>query len=429
MSHKTISLHELTKVEGHARLNVEMDGKEVKKAEMAVFEPSRYFESMIIGKSYEDVPSISQRICGICSVIHTITSIKAIEAAMGIKPSQQTEDLRRLLLYASNTHSHTAHLFFLAAPDYLGIDNALELVRKDRKKIELALQLQRLSSGIVKSIGGRSLHPVTPRVGGFNSVPSKEKIMGMLHDFKRVKQLSQQAARLFMSFKLPRFENRTQYLGLTKPGGYPLYDGDMGVLGSSGFKPADYGKHLDEEVIFRSTAKYSKFDGKPYMVGALARLNINHKSLSASAKSLLRQSKIKVPCFSPFANNFAQALEMVHFSDLAIDMLEKYADKGMREERPDVKPKKGEGVAICEAPRGILIHHYKFDAKGKATFANIMTPTCQNVRNMEFDMQKLIPGLIRQPDKKIKKTLEMLIRAYDPCFSCSTHFLDFELRR
>jgi sulfhydrogenase subunit alpha len=429
MSRKTITLHELTKVEGHAKLNVEMDGKEVKKAEMAVFEPSRYFESMIVGKSYADVPSISQRICGICSVIHTITSIKAVEDAIGVEPSQQTEDLRRLLLYSSNTHSHTAHLFFFAAPDYLGIDNALELVRKDRKKIELALELQRLSSGIVKAIGGRSLHPVTPRVGGFNSVPSREKIRGMIDDFKKVKQLAQQAARLFMSFKLPKFENRTQYLGLTKPGGYPLYDGDMGALGSSGFKPSDYGKHLQEEVIFRSTAKYAKFNGKPYMVGALARLNINRRSLSASAKSLLRQSRIKVPCFSTFTNNFAQALEMVHFSDLAIETLEKYEDKGMRDERPDVRAKAGEGVAICEAPRGSLIHHYRFDGRGKATFANIMTPTCQNVRNMEFDMQKLIPGIIKQPDRKIKKTLEMLIRAYDPCFSCSTHFLDFRMKR
>ncbi|MBN2330558.1 MAG: Ni/Fe hydrogenase subunit alpha [Candidatus Aenigmarchaeota archaeon] len=429
MSRKTYSLDELTKVEGHAKLHVELDGKTVKRAELSVFEPSRYFEALVIGKSYQEVPSISQRICGICSVVHTVTSIKAIENAMGVKISKQTADLRRLLLCSSTIHSHTAHLFFFAAPDYLGFDDVIELARKKREYLDLAIELQRLSSGIVKTIGGRSLHPVTPCVGGFHSVPKKADISNMIRDFERIKDLSVKAAKMFMSFRPPKLENRTEYLGLAGKGEYPLYDGEISALASDGFRPEDYMKNIEEEVIFRSSAKYTKFRGKPYMVGALSRLNNNHEYMSSTAKGLLKRSGLHVPCYSPFMNNFAQSLELVHFSDVALDLLRRYEENGMKEERIDIKPRKGEGFAACEAPRGILIHHYRFDSNGKAAFANIITPTCQNVRNMEYDMQKLIPAIVNKPDSKVKRILEMLIRAYDPCFSCSTHFLDLDIRK
>lgn len=427
--HKSYVLDCLTKVEGHAKLSVEMDGKNVKKAEIAVFEPSRYFEHMVLGKRFDEVPSISQRICGICSVVHTVTSIKAVENAIGVKASQQTHDLRRLLLHASNIHSHTAHLFFFAAPDYLGVDDVMGIAKKHKDVMKLAIDIQRLSAGIVKQIGGRSLHPVNCRVGYFNSVPSKNNIESMIKDFKELKEMSEKTAKLFMSFKYPEFENKTQYLAVDEKGVYDLYEGDIGVLGGRHFRVRDYHKHLQEETIYRSTAKYSKYDGKPYMTGALARMNIRGDKLSPSAKALLRKHKVRFPNFSTFTNNIAQAVEMVHFCDRGIETLEKYAVKGMKEEKPEMKPKAGEGIAACEAPRGTLYHHYKFNSAGKCTYANIITPTCQNVRNMEFDMQKWMPEIIKNPDAKIKHSLEMLIRAYDPCFSCSTHFLDFRLKR
>ncbi len=427
--HKSYSIDSLTKVEGHAKLNVEMDGNNVKKAEIAVFEPSRYFEHMVRGKPYDMVPTISQRICGICSVVHTVTSIKAVEDAIGAKASQQTHELRRLLLHASNIHSHTAHLFFFAAPDYLGLDDVMGIAKKHRDVMKLALDLQRISAGIVKKIGGRSLHPVNCRVGCFNSVPDARTIDSMIKDFRELKRMSEKTADLFLSFRYPEFENRTQYLAVDEKSVYDLYEGDIGVLGGRPFRAEDYQKHLKEETIYRSTAKYSKYDGKPYMTGALARMNIRGDRLSKSARSILRKHKVRLPGFSTFMNNVAQAVEMVHFCDRAVEVLEKYSAKGMRQESVKIKPKAGEGIAACEAPRGTLYHHYKFSAAGKCTYANIMTPTCQNVRNMEFDMQKMMPSIIGKSDEKIKRTLEMLIRAYDPCFSCSTHFLDFRLKR
>ncbi len=426
---KSYTLDCLTKVEGHAKLEVEMDGNTVKKAEIAVYEPSRYFEHMVRGKPYDLVPTISQRICGICSVIHTVTSIKAVENAIGVRVSQQTHDLRRLLLHASNIHSHTAHLFFFAAPDYLGVDDVMGIARKRRDVMKLAIDMQRISAGIVKQIGGRSLHPVNCRVGYFNSVPDRNRVNSMIAEFKELKKMSEKTAELFISFKYPEFENKTQHLAIDEKKFYDLYEGDIGDGDGGHFRAVDYNKHLEEETVYRSTAKYSKFDGKSYMVGALPRLNINHRKLSPSAKALLKSSGIKIPSFSTFHNNAAQALEMVHFCDRGIETLEEYAERGMKPETVKIRPKAGEGIAACEAPRGTLYHHYRFNAGGKTTYANIMTPTCQNVGNMESDMQKWMPELIRQPDAKVKRSLEMLIRAYDPCFSCSTHFLELRLKR
>lgn len=429
MIKKSINMDCLTKVEGHAKLVVEMDGEKVKTARIHVYEPSRYFETMVIGKKYDIVPTISQRICGICSVIHTVTSIKAIENAIGFKPSRETIDLRKLLLYSSIVHSHAAHLFFFAAPDYLGLDDVIEMAKKKREYLELAIETQKIASNIVKNIGGRAIHPVTPKVGYFTSVPDKKKILGMISEFEKLKKLSVKTAKLFESFRLPKFDNETQYMGITDNKTYTLYEGDVSCLGKESFKPEEYNKFLNEEVFFDSTAKYSSFKGKPYLVGSLSRLNLNHRFLSKDAKSILKSSGIKLPSYSTFLNNFAQGIEMVHFCDAAIELLKKYKETGMTYKKPDIKAKSGGGVAICEAPRGMLIHHYKFDKEGKATYANIMTPTCQNVKNIEFDISKYLPGVHKLPDKKIKRELEMLIRAYDPCFSCSTHFLELDLKR
>ena len=424
MTIKSFELNCLTKVEGHAKLEIEMDGSSIKKAKIDVFEPSRYFEYIVKGKPYDMVPSISQRICGICSVVHTITSIKAVEAATGVKPSVQTEDLRRLLLCASTIHSHTAHLFFFTAPDYLGVEDSMEMARKHRKKMRLGIDMQRTASGIVKEIGGRAIHPVNPRVGYFSSVPDSR----LVDEFTLLKKMSVKAAELFLGFDYPDFENRTEYLALRGKEPHGLYEGDVAAFGGRGFRLKDYMKHLSEEAKYSSTAKYARYDGKPYMTGAIARMNISSGGVSRDAKRLLKRHKVRVPSYSPFLNNAMQAVESVHFCDRAIELLNNYSS-GMRQEKKSIKPRAGEGIAACEAPRGTLYHHYRFSASGKCTYANIMTPTAQNVMNMEYDMQKLVPEIIKRPDNEIKHMLEMLIRAYDPCFSCSTHFLQMKLKR
>jgi coenzyme F420-reducing hydrogenase alpha subunit len=428
MSHRSFIIDTLTKVESHAKLDVEMEKGKIKKTQLAVYEAARYFEAMVRGRDYREAHTITQRVCGICSVIHTITSLRAIENALGIEPSQQTTDLRKLLLYASQVHSHTAHLFFFALPDYLGFKDAIKLSKKKHDYIHLALDLQKLASDIVRVIGGRAIHPVSPRVGGFHSFPDRKKIEGIRKNFEDMRKLSEKVARIFMNLKYPKLESNSLHFGLKNGREYPLYEGM--ITNSEGFEfgAKDYGNHINEEIRPYSNAKYSTFQGKNYMVGALPRLNINHEYLSAGAKSLLKESKFAPPIRNPFINNFAQALENVHFTDESLRILEGYGN-GMGKEEFEAKAKESEGIAASEAPRGILYHHYRIGKDGKIKYANIITPTSQNAGNMENDIRLLLPSVIKYPDRKVKLFLEMLIRAYDPCFSCSTHFLEFRLKR
>ncbi|MEE9323451.1 MAG: Ni/Fe hydrogenase subunit alpha, partial [Candidatus Aenigmarchaeota archaeon] len=409
-------------------LDVEMEKGKIKKTKLEVYEAARYFEAMVKGRDYREVHTITQRICGICTVIHTITSLRAIENALSVKPSQQTIDLRKLLLYASQIHSHTAHLFFFALPDYLGFQDAIEMSKKRHDYIHLALDLQKFASDIVRIIGGRPIHPVSPKTGGFYSFPDKEKIGKIRENLEGMRGLSEKVARIFMSLKYPELESDSLHFGLKNGKEYPLYEGVVTNSGGFSFKAKDYKKHINEEIRSYSNAKYSTFKGENYMVGALPRLNMNHKFLSGRARSLLKESGFVPPISNPFVNNFAQALEIVHFTDESLRILEGYGN-GMRKEEFEVKPKESEGIAACEAPRGTLYHHYKIGKGGEIKYANIITPTSQNVCNMERDIGLFLPSIIKYPEKKVKLFLEMLIRAYDPCFSCSTHFLDFRLKR
>lgn len=428
MSHRHFTIDTLTKVESHAKLDVEMDKGKIKKTNLEVYEAARYFEAMVKGRDYREAHTITQRICGICNVIHTVTSLRAIENALGIRPSQQTIDLRKLMLYASQIHSHTAHLFFFALPDYLGFQDAIELSKKKHDYIHLALDLQKLASDVVRIIGGRPIHPVSPMIGGFHSFPDEKKIESIMENFEGMRKLSEKVARMFMSLKYPELESNSLHFGLKNGREYPLYDGMIANSKGFGFGAKDYGKHITEEIRPHSNAKYSTFQGENYMVGALPRLNINHKFLSERAKSLLKESGFVLPIRNPFINNFAQALEIVHFNDESLRILDNYAN-GMKKEEFETKPKESEGIAACEAPRGTLYHHYKIRKDGKISFANIITPTSQNAGNMEKDITLLLPSIIKYPDNKVKLFLEMLIRAYDPCFSCSTHFLELKLKR
>ncbi len=432
MSHKGFTLEELTKLEGHAKLNVDMKGGKVNKVWLEVYEASRYFEAMLLGRDYREAPSITQRICGICSVVHTLTSIKAVEDAFGITPSQQTLDLRKLLLYASTIHSHTAHLFFFALPDYLGFSDVIELSQKKHEHIHLALDLQQLASDIVKLVGGRALHPVTPVIGGFTSVPDKAKIGAIRKNLEAMKKLAKKTAEIFAPLKLPALDIKAPQLCLKKANEYALYDGTITSSDGSFFRGGDYKKHIKETIRPYSNSKHSSFQGGSYMTGALPRLNSNWRYLSDDAGSILAaagKAGMKPPIYNPFANNFAQAVEMVHFTDEALHLTEKYA-KGMRGEKFEALPKKtdSEGVGVCEAPRGLLLHNYGIGSDGKIRYANVITPTSQNAARMEDDIAAFLPSILKKPGAEVKLLLEMLIRAYDPCFSCSSHFLELKIK-
>jgi coenzyme F420-reducing hydrogenase alpha subunit len=418
---KTIKLDHITKIEGHASLTIAVDGNEVKKCELGSFEGSRYFEGLLKGRKCYEAPELTARICGICSVIHTMTSIQAVENALGVKPSEQTKLLRELAIQGERIRSHAAHLYFLALPDYLGYESALAMAPKYGKELARALKLTKLGNEVVSVVAGREMHPVSAQVGGMLKVPEQEQIDELRRKLQDVQQDAIATAKLFMKLKNPKFDNETEYFSLYDGSTVPTLYGDL-VSQSNKFRKAEYLDYLEEYHEPYSTANFVVKKDKKFMVGSLARLNNNYRFLSKNAKKLANDAKLKFPVVNPFMNNLAQAIELVHTVDRSVEICRKLK---IKEEQPiGFSFKKCRGVGVGEAPRGILIHDYEINEKGDITKANIITPTAHNLLNMQEDIRAFLPTVLKLPEKKIVLEVEKLIRAYDPCFSCSAHFLE-----
>jgi coenzyme F420-reducing hydrogenase alpha subunit len=417
---KTIKLEHITKIEGHANLTVAIDGSQIKKCELGSVEGSRYFEGLLKGRRCTEAPELTSRICGICSCIHTIASIQAVENALGIKTTEQTELLRELMVLGERIRSHATHLYFLSLPDYLGYESALAMGAKYKNEVARALRLIKLGNDMVTAVGGRSMHPVSAQVGGMLKFPDQEQVDELRRRLQESQQDAAATAKLFTHLKPPQFDNETEYFSLNDGITVPTTHGDL-VSQTTRFKKSEYPSYLEEYHEPYSTANFVVKKEKKYMVGSLARLNNNYRYLSKNAKKFVTDAKVRIPIKNPFMNNFAQAVELVHTIDRAIEICRKIK---IKEETPaEVRFKKSRGIGIVEAPRGILIHDYEINDKGEITKANIITPTCQNLLNMQEDIRAFLPSLLKLSEPKIVLEIEKLIRAYDPCFSCSSHFL------
>jgi coenzyme F420-reducing hydrogenase alpha subunit len=419
---KRIVLEHLTKIEGHARLVVELERKRVKGVRFDVFESSRLFEQVLRGRSYEQVLQIVQRICGVCGFVHLINAIKALEAAFGVEPSEQTVKLRKLFLAAGTIQSHVTHLYFMSLPDYLGYEGIIQMVRRRRKETRDALKFQELARGALELLGGRAVHQITLDIGGFKKLPTKAKLESLLDQFKAMESLASSTAELFSSLSFPEFESPTNYLALSNERSYALYEGVARSTNGIAFPPAFYRKHLQELKKEYTNAKHCLLDGKSFMVGALARLNLNHRYLCDEAK------RFAIKPQNPFLNNLAQAIELVQLVHDSIRTLEELLGSSMRMERAKLRIRAGRGIAATEAPRGTLFHEYVTNKKGFVIDANIITPTAQNLENLEKDLRKFLPSVLSLGRDELVLELEKLIRAYDPCISCATHFLELELK-
>ena len=293
--------------------------------------------------------------------------------------------------------------------------------------VKRALRMRKLANDLIEVIGGRLIHIFTPIVGGFSSLPSRGKLEELLKRFKEVGDDVQATVNLLGTIDLPEFERETEYLALAKKGTYPVYDGDE-VASTDGpsFPVANYREQIKEFLVPYSTAKHSihQTTGKSFSVGSLARLNINRKYLSDNAKETIDRIGVKFPSSNPFMNNVARTVEVVHYIDEITGILEKLLEAGLKEEELKIRIKAEEGVAATEAPRGTLYYHFKLDGKGKIEYANIVTPTAQNLENIEGDIRAIVPQFLSFPKDKLVLNLEELIRAYDPCITCSTHFLE-----
>ena len=424
-----LEVHYVTRVEGHGNIFVNVKEGIIEKCEWAIPEAPRFFEAMVVGRQYSDLHHITSRICGICSIGHTLASLKATEAAMGIKISEQDLKLRKIALHAENLQSHLLHLGFLVLPDLLGVGSVIPLASSNPNEVKTVLRLHRQANEMSNLICGRTTHPQRLIPGGFSKIPSikeltelRQKLKDSIPDLLAVAELIKSLAP-----KLPDFTRETEFIGLTSPEEYALYDGVLGSTDTGTAPVNEYLSYTNEFILPISTAKRAKHARASYMVGALARLNLNYNKLSPLAKKTAEMFNLKPVCHNPFMNNIAQLVEIVHSVEDSIKLINELEAAGLKSQpeynKPEIKVKAGQGVGAVEVPRGILFHDYTYNDKGTCTKANCVIPTNQNHGNIELDMKALLPKILDKTEKEIELNLEMLVRAYDPCISCSTHYI------
>ena len=428
MTKINVNVHQVSRIEGHGNIVLNATDGKIEELTWEVTESPRLFEAMLRGRYYEDVAHIASRICGICSIAHTTASIRATEAAFGIKPSEQTLLLRKLLYDAEILESHVLHILFLAAPDFLGVGSVFPLVETHRDVVLMALRLKKLAYNLAEVLAGRKTHPLSCVVGGFAKLPDlselkaiRKRIEEALIDFDAIVEL-------FKTLNIPDFVRETEYIALKDPKEYAFISGQIASTDAGIIPVARYRQVTNEFCVPHSTAKYTKNMRDSYMVGALARFNNNHDQLSPRAQRAAAELGLSAPCHNPFMITVAQIVESFQAAEDSINLIDQILARGLKEEINTVKVRAGRGIGVVEAPRGILFHDYTYDENGVLTDANCIIPTNQNHNNIQKDMEALVPSILSQPQDEIRHTLEMLVRAYDPCVSCSTHLLNVSFK-
>ncbi|MFX1575649.1 MAG: Ni/Fe hydrogenase subunit alpha [Promethearchaeota archaeon] len=423
MAKVTFDVKHIARVEGHGNLLVEVKKGKKPRVEMQITEGTRLFESFLRGHTYDEVSHIMSRICGICSQSHAVAALRGVEAAMQIEPSEETIALRKLMLIGDMLESHALHINFLALPDYLGARNVIELLPKYQEEVSRALRLKKLGNDLMGLIGGRHTHALCAVIGGFTHVPSKTQLKSMRQSLKGAIADAKDQIELLASFSEPQLIRQSQYLALKNLAEFPLHDGALTTDTGLEIPEDDYPSLIKERNVPYAHAKFSEIEGTPYFVGALPRLNVASNQLLDEAKTMMHQVGFKIPSYDSFHNNVSQAIEYLHYVEQAIVIIEELADKNLKAGTIDYKVRNGSGAAAVEAPRGLLIHDYSIDEKGKVTAANVITPTAMNYSNIEADVHALIRQLQGKSHEETELQLNMLIRAYDPCISCSVHYL------
>ena len=423
----SVNVHHVTRVEGHGNIVLDVKNGSIKKVQWQVPEAPRFFEAMLRGRYYDDLRPITSRICGICSIGHSLASLKATEDALKVSPSSQSQILRRLAINGENMQSHILHIGYLAAPDLFGVGSVFPLVgSKHQDTLLKIVKLHRLSNEMSDLICGRTTHPIRLVVGGFSMVPSEKQLKDLKEKLQDAIQPAQDVAAAVHSVadRLPEFTRETEYIGLSSDVEYAFYDGYINSTDTGPFQEyKKYEQVMQEYVVPQSTAKYAKHVRKSYMVGALARYNLNSKQLHPLAQETAKLFHLKPICYNPYMNTIAQIVEFVHNIEDSLIQIDTLLDHGIKDEKPvKVKKSTGTGVGIVEVPRGILVHEYEIK-NNICTRANCVIPTNQNHANIQHDMEELVPQILDKSEKEIELTLEMLVRAYDPCISCSTHYL------
>ncbi|OGO43172.1 MAG: dehydrogenase [Chloroflexi bacterium RBG_16_57_9] len=427
-STRTIKVDYLARVEGEGALYVKVEGDRVADVKLNIFEPPRFFEAFLQGRGFQEVPDITARICGICPVAYQMSAVHALENALGITVSPEVRALRRLMYCAEWIESHALHIYLLHAPDFLGYESSITLAADHPVEVKRGLRLKKIGNELLALLGGRSVHPVSACVGGFYRAPRRRDLLALRDDLAWALEAAHATVHWVSGFDFPDFTTDCEFVALRHPGEYPLNEGR--VVSSKGLDIAieEYDQYFIEEHVAHSNALQShRIGGGSFFVGPLARVNLNFGRLSLQAQAAARASGIAFPNSNAFTAIVARAIELVHVCEEALQLLDKYVEPSPS--RVEVVPRAGTGCAATEAPRGLLYHRYEVDQQGLIRTARIVPPTSQNLRRIEDDLRAFVPTVLDLPEEDATWRCEQLVRNYDPCISCATHFLKLRIER
>ncbi len=426
---KTIKVDYLARVEGEGALKVVVEGGRVKSAALSIFEPPRFFEAFLRGRAFTEAPDITARICGICPVAYQMSAVHALEDALGVSVTGPLRDLRRLLYCGEWIESHTLHVHMLHAPDFLGYDGVIDMARDHGDAVKRGLALKKAGNAIVTLVGGREIHPINVRVGGFYRVPTRRELAPLAESLERARDDALGVVRWVAGLDFPDRERDYTFVALRHPDEYPFNEGHVASNRGLDIPTSAYDDHFEESHVERSTALYSRLrDGSgAYLVGPLARYALNFDRLAPVAQEAAREAGLGPVCRNPYQSIVVRAVEVLHACDEALRIIAAYEPS----DRPaaPVAPRAGIGFGATEAPRGLLYHRYRLEKDGTIAEARIVPPTSQNQACIEDDLANYVEGFLDLPDEALRHRCEQTVRNYDPCISCATHFLRLEIER
>jgi coenzyme F420-reducing hydrogenase alpha subunit len=428
MTARTIRVDTLARVEGEGSLYIKMAGDRVADVKLKIYEPPRFFEAFLRGRHYSEVPDITARICGICPIAYQMSAAHAIEWALGIHIDPAVRLLRRLFYCGEWIESHSLHIYMLHAPDFLGYPDVMAMAGDHRDVVEKALRLKKIGNRIVSLLGGREIHPISAAVGGFYKTPTKAQLHELRDDLDWALQASLDTVQWTAGLDFPNFEQDYEFVALRHASEYPLNEGRLVSNRGLDIDAAEYEDHFSEFHVKHSNALQSVVRGRgSYLVGPLARFNLNFDRLPPVAQESAAKARLKPPVKNPFRSIIVRAVELVFACDEALRILDQYEPPASA--KANTPNRAGAGQAITEAPRGILYHRYGFDARGLILNAKIVPPTSQNQKRIEDDLREYAAQLVAWPQEEATARCEQAIRNYDPCISCATHFLKLTIER
>lgn len=425
---RAVKVDLLARVEGEGGLLVKLKGDRVQEVRLKIFEPPRLFEGFLRGRHFTEVPDITARICGICPIAYQMSSIHALERALGIVIDPMVRLLRRLFYCGEWIESHALHVYMLHAPDFLGYQDVIEMAGRHREAVEKALRLKKAGNDLVALLGGREIHPVSAAVGGFYKVPRRRDLEGIREEMKWALEAAVETVRLVAGFEFPPFEQDYEFVSLSHPEEYPFNEGRLISSKGIDIDAEDFEEYFVEQHVKHSTSLHAVVRERgSYLVGPLARFNLNFDKLTPLAREAARECGLTPPCRNQFQSIVVRAVELVFACEEALRIIETYEPPAEALVRVEVRA--GTGAAVTEAPRGALYHRYSVDENGLITAARIIPPTSQNLKRIEDDLWRFVPQIASKPIEDLTWQCEQAIRNYDPCISCSCHFLKLQIER